>query len=387
MLNKIKSVISVLFSTTAMTWEKKIICCLLNGLFCVPAIFGQYKFEKPVIIGKEMGFRYNEIRSIKKGKDGFMWMGTSEGLCRFDGQQVKIFNLTDDFNTAPFNNLVLTVLSTDKEIWTGTNQGLSVLNCGDYTFRHYQLTDNGKTDSLKNRIDQQVSVLFHDRSGKIWIGTRARGVCMYDETKDDFRFFSYSAKEFPPLVPSLGNDKAVLSIEASQNNDSIIWAGTTGGLQEINKYTGRARLYTFPQKNKDYQVALNAFRRLYHHDDGLLYVGSWAAGVNVFDPVKKTFTPIQVKGEIGKMMVSKVIRSIKRKSDHEMWISSGAGLAIYDSKLKDVTWYKLNNAAENEFYAVDYIDEANRVWHSDIDGLHYFDPVMQQFARVFLQTS
>ena len=56
----------------------------------------------------------------------------------------------------------------------------------------------------------------------------------------------------------------------------------------------------FPQKNKDYQVALNAFRRLYHHDDGQLYVGSWAAGVNVFDPTTKTFTPIQVKSENGK---------------------------------------------------------------------------------------
>ena len=122
-----------------------------------------------------------------------------------------------------------------------------------------------------------------------------------------------------------------------------LYGRNTAGLQEINKYTGRVKLYIFPQKNKDYQVALNAFRRLYHHDDGLLYVGSWAAGVNVFDPVKKTFTPLQVKNETWKKMVSKVIGSIYRKSDHEIWISSVAGLAIYDSKLKDVTWYKLNN--------------------------------------------
>ncbi len=333
-----------------------------------------------MVIGKELGFRYNDVRSVKKGKDGFMWMGTSEGLCRFDGQLVKIFRLTDDFNKAPFDNAVFTVLPIDNEIWAGTSQGLSVMNSRDHTFRHYQFTNNGKADSLTRKIDQQVSVLFRDRSGKLWIGMR-KGICTYDETKDDFQFFSYSRKDFPTLFPSLGNDIAILSIESSKTNDSVMWAGTAAGLQEINKYTGKVKRYIFPQQNKDYQVALNAFRRLYHHDDGLLYVGSWAAGVNVFDPVKATFTTLQVKSENGKNILNKAIGSIYRKSDHELWITSMAGLAIYDSKIKDVTWYKFNNSVENEFYAVDYIDEANRVWHGDINGLQYFDPVMQQFSR------
>jgi ligand-binding sensor domain-containing protein len=361
--------------------KKKIVCCLFYGLFYTPAIFGQYKFEKPVIIGREQGFRYNDIRNVRKGKDGFMWMGTSEGLCRFDGQQVKVFRLTESFNNAPFDNSVFTVLPMDKEVWAGTSQGLSVMNSRDYTFKHYQFTDNGKSDSLKKSIDQVVWVLFRDRAGKVWIGSRSKGICMYDEAKDNFRFFPFSRKEFPVLFPALGADNSILSIEASQNNDSIIWAGTSAGLQEINKYIGQARLYVFPQKNKDYQVALNAFRRLYHHDDGLLYVGSWAAGVNVFDPVSKSFTPLQVKSENGKMMLSTVIGGIHRKNDHEMWISSGAGLAIYDSKLKDVTWFKLNNYGENKIYAVDFIDEASRVWNADINGLEYFDPAMQQFTR------
>jgi hypothetical protein len=50
-------------------------------------------------------------------------------------------------------------------------------------------------------------------------------------------------------------------------------------------------------------------------------------------------------------------------------------------KLNDITWYKSNNLEENEFYAIDLIDEDNRAWHADINGLSYFDPTMQQFAR------
>ncbi len=126
---------------------------------------------------------------------------------------------------------------------------------------------------------------------------------------------------------------------------------------------------------------MNAFRRLYHHDDGLLYVGSWAAGVNVFDPFRKTLSPLPVKSLEGRKILSTSIGRIYRKSEHEMWISSVAGLVIYDSNLKDVTWYKFNNVTENEFYAVDYVDESKRAWHVNINGLQYFDPAMQQFSH------
>ena len=351
----------------------------------MPAVLGQYKFEKPVIIGKEQGFRYNEVRGVKKGADGFMWMGTTEGICRFDGQLTKTFGLTEHHNMAPFSNSVFTVLPLKNEIWAGTSQGISVMNTHDYSFRHYQLTDKGKSSTIKKSIDQHVGVLFRDTAGKIWIGTRSKGVYVYDEATDDFRSFTYSRKDFPVLFPALGADYAILSIEASKTNDSIIWAGTSAGMQEINKYTGKVMLHVFPQKNKDYQVALNAFRRLYHHDDGLLYVGSWAAGVNVFDPVTKTFTPIQIQNENGKRIVNSSIASINRKSDHEMWISSLVGLAVYDSKLKDITWHKFNKNDENKFYGVELIDEQNRFWQTNILGLQYFDPVMQQFSQYSFQ--
>ena len=291
-------VISVSF-LTCMLRQNKIVCCFFYGMFYAPLIIGQYKFEKPVVIGKEQGYHFNDITLVKKGKDGFIWMGSSEGICRFDGQQLKTFKLTNNLNNPPFDNKVVTVLPVGNEIWAGTSQGLSVMNSRDYTFRHYQLTENGKSASVEKKVDQHVSVLFRDRSGNIWIGTR-KGLYMYDAKKDDFRFYPHSRKDFPVLFPSLGSDIPILSIEASPTNDSIIWAGTPAGLQEINKYTGRVRIYNFPQKNKDYQVAVNAFRRLYHHDDGLLYVGSWAAGANVFDPVKKTFTPLPIKNKQGK---------------------------------------------------------------------------------------
>jgi ligand-binding sensor domain-containing protein len=341
----------------------------------------QFKFDKPILITKENGLPVNEFPSVKKGDDGFIWIGSSEGLCRFDGLQVKVFQEGSDLRYSLFDNWINTVEPTKDHVWMGTDQGLSVLNTKDYTFRHYQLANNGKTDSLKRRFDQHINTLYKDKTGNIWIGTRWRGACTYDETKDNFRFFPVPADKYPPLIPSLGPSSSILGFEESRTNDSIIWAGTTAGLQEINKYTGQVRLFTFPQKNKDYQVALNVFRRPYHHDDGLLYIGSWAASVNIFDPVAETFTPLRVKNEKGQKILNSPIGKFIRKSDHEIWISTSAGVVVYDSKLKDVTWYKSNNPEKNEFYAIDFFDKDNRAWHGDINGLSYFDPAMQQFAR------
>jgi ligand-binding sensor domain-containing protein/two-component sensor histidine kinase len=350
-------------------------------LFSTATTSAQFRFDKPALISKENGLPSNEVRSIRKADDGFVWMGTDAGLCRFDGQLVKVFREGSDLRHSLFENSITAVLPVKDRIWIGTNQGLSILDTKDYTFRHYQFIENKKTDKLARKYDQNISTLFKDSSGTVWIGTRNRGVCIYDEVKDSFRFFSFSREKYPPLMPALGFDNAVLSIAASRTNDSIVWAGTSAGLQEINRFSGDVKVYTFPQKNKDYQVALNAFRRLYHHDDGLLYVGSWAAGVNVFDPVAKTFTPLVVLNEVGKKMLSNPIGDILRKNDHEIWISTSGGLAVYDTKLKEVTWSKFNNVVENVFYGLTYIDDANRVWNQDVNGVEYFDPAMQQFHR------
>ncbi len=355
---------------------------MLLLVFAANPTAAQYKLEQPVHIRKEQGLPSNDIRSIRKGVDGFLWLATSEGLCRFDGQQFKVYQEGNDLTHSLFENSVNAVLPLKDRVWAGTNQGISVLNTKDQTFRHYQLQEEGKINAPPSRRhDQFVAVLYQDKKGKIWIGSRVKGVFCYDEATDNFRHFDFSREQYPQLVPAVASDHSVICFEESEKNDSIIWAGTPAGLQEINKYTGKVKLITFPQKSKDYQVALNAFRRLHHHDDGLLYVSSWAAGVNVYDPETGTFTPLKVKNSEGLEILRSTIGNLFRKSDHEIWITTGAGLAVYDTDLQDITWTRFNKPQQNEYYGISHIDDAGRIWHSDISGLMYFDPVMQQFTK------
>lgn len=367
-------------SSSTIFCKKSILTCLFAGLFCTANCFAQYKLEQPVTISKEDGLPSNDTRSIKKDKDGFVWMGTTEGLCRFDGQQIKVYRQENDLRTAPFDNIISAVLPLDNEVWIGTGQGISVLNTNDDTFRHYQLTDTGKSDSLSRQFHQAIGVLYLDKQGDIWVGTRDRGVWMYEKEKDNFRKFIWPDSTYKRLVPALGSIHTILSIEGSKFNDSIVWVGTTAGLQKINKYKETVNWYTYPQTNKSYQVSLNAFRRLYHHDNDLLYVGSWEAGINVFDPATGSFTPLPLKESNGNNILKSPISSIQRKSSEEIWITCSDGLVIYNTTQQAITWYKFNQILKYEFYGVDYIDNENRIWHSNINGFQYFDPVVQQFS-------
>lgn len=356
-----------------------IIFLAVTGCLRNHAVMAQYKFDNARYLSKEQGLPASHVLMIQKGPDGFIWAGTREGLCRFDGQQVKVYRQGKDPRYSLFDNTVNAILPLKREVWVATNQGISVLNTGSGQFRHYQLGEKGKTDSLTKDLNYAVQALGQDAAGVIWVGTRTNGVWAYDRAKDDFRQYAAPPADYPKVVPLLGSYTSVLSIEPCNNNDSIIWAGTVGGLQEINKYTGKVKWHVFPQKDKDYQVAVNAFRRLLHHTDGLLYVGGWSAGMHVFDPATGTLKPLPVSKRWGSAL--KVpIGSIHRKSDHELWITTIEGLIIYDTKLKDISWVKLNNIRQNQYYGVNCIDEHNRIWYGNINGIQCFDPAMQQFT-------
>ncbi|HRX93151.1 MAG TPA: histidine kinase, partial [Chitinophagaceae bacterium] len=360
-----------------------------NILLFIPLVLlgglskAQYKFNEPVMITKEQGLPTSDIRVIQKADDGFMWFGTVEGLCRFDGQQVKVYKPGEIQNPVGTSNTVYTILPIGDKIWVGTNQGVSVLDTKNETFHHYLFRnddESSKEDSLKNLFYEPVPVLFLDRQGTIWAGTRNKGVWTYDLKEKNFKRITYPESAYPKIVPTLGTEFSVLSIEQSSDNDSIIWAGTTAGLEKINKYAGRVEWYTFPQEDKDYQVSLNAFRRLYSHN-GLLYVGSWNAGMNVFDPKNKTFKPIEM---LFHHYFGGSVSNFVKKSNTQLWITTSLGLYVYDFERKGLAGFWMNNVKENKVYAVSYVDDQERLWGVNPSGIQYFDLVTQQFTHYSL---
>jgi ligand-binding sensor domain-containing protein len=337
----------------------------------------QFKFEKSAWLSRDNGLPSNDIRVVTKSQDGFIWIGTHEGLCRFDGIQFHNYKPEEGNPHSMFSKDISAVLPDGKQVWLGTSMGISVLDIYTGKFRNYQLTAKGKSDSVTKRAGMEVSALCKDKAGDIWIGTRQFGICRYDRKKDDFVFYPYRAPDTMKFVPAGYN--TVLSLEYSRSNDSIIYGGTIAGLLEINKYSGRVNRYYFTNEFDQHYRHVNAFRRLYFHDDGLLYAGTWRAGVNVFNPKDGSLHPLVDQKHGAEELLQNAVGSIVRKSEHEMWITTSAGLILYNSAAQQITWRKANQILEGVFYGVEYVDENNRTWCTHMNGISIFDPLMQQF--------
>src|SRR5882762_506281 len=107
------------------------------------------------------GLPENRIRAISQTPDGYLWIGTSGGLARFDGVRFVVYarfntpSMTDD-------NIRALAVARDGSLWVATDGG-GLLHFQDGHFRAF-----GPNDGLTNEF---VASVIEDRQGKLWVGT------------------------------------------------------------------------------------------------------------------------------------------------------------------------------------------------------------------------
>lgn len=342
---------------------------LLSG----PVGNAQYRFDQMVAVrdADEVSFR----PPFRQGMHDFIWAATNNGLCRFDGREFTYYKNDPEDPHSIFSNDVLTVLPIEDEIWSGTLQGISVLDIHTRQFRNYQLGESGKLDTLTKSSRKNVISLYQDRQGQIWIGTRYMGLWKYDPVKDDFFRFKTEKEQRKALLVYSG----INHIEQSSRNDSIIWVATSYGLLEINKYREDCRKHTFPRKDVSLDKGLNHFRRLYYHTDGLLYTSSWSGGINIFNPETKELKPLIPENDEESDLAKYSVSDIIPQSEDEIWFTSGFWTFLYSSRTNRILYRVKNDQKNEKYYGVHLIDKDRRIWYSSFRGVYLYDPCIQQF--------
>jgi ligand-binding sensor domain-containing protein len=106
------------------------------------------------------GLPQNSVQAVVQTRDGFLWLGTQEGLVRFDGIR---FTLFDEKNEPAFRDHDVRKLCEDREgaLWIGTSDGLVRLAGGAFT-------SFGQSSGLPSN---RITALFVDKKGRLWVGT------------------------------------------------------------------------------------------------------------------------------------------------------------------------------------------------------------------------
>ncbi|HEY1946536.1 MAG TPA: two-component regulator propeller domain-containing protein [Bryobacteraceae bacterium] len=180
---------------------------LLFLFLAVPLVAQEYSHR---VWRTEDGLPQNRIQAISQTKDGYLWIGTSEGLARFDGVRFVVF---DQSNTAAFtdNSILSLQPAPDGSLWIGAEGG-GLLHYVNGVFRSF-----GPSDGLTNSF---VRAICLSRAGTLWVGT-------------DRGFFQFTAKGFvrfdnTPDIPLA----SVVSI--AEDRSGKIWVASSSGLLSVD---------------------------------------------------------------------------------------------------------------------------------------------------------
>ncbi|MCD4723430.1 MAG: hypothetical protein K8R63_01210, partial [Bacteroidales bacterium] len=162
-------------------------------VWCIPYyIIAQSIFENPLVIDMEDGLPSNYITAIAKDNEGFMWFGTNNGLCRWDGISAKVFRHdASDTKSIASNFIEPDALLWDDEqrkLLIGTSKGLCVYNPISGSFRNYYPGKGGPL-ATGNRI----SAIIKDNQGITWIATD-NGFARYGLNSDSFKNYYYKGE-------------------------------------------------------------------------------------------------------------------------------------------------------------------------------------------------
>jgi signal transduction histidine kinase/ligand-binding sensor domain-containing protein/DNA-binding response OmpR family regulator len=287
------------------------------------------------------GLPNNQIQCIFQDSRGWIWLGTSQGLSRFDGYRFVNFipDLTD--TTSLSGNIVRVILEDSMgNLLIGTeNGGLNVFDHKKEYFLH----------PYKNHpefISREVSVnsITKDRDGNLYIGTD-RNLLKIDNKG--------TLTRINPLTINRQINFSFSFIRVVQFDETgNLWIGTTDGLLLYYPETNLIEEVQVPLFNKQSSEIFDIFR----DDDGLLWIGTYSNGVFICDPLTKSFKHLDLKPYFER---TETVRTISKGILGDYWIGTRGGLYVY-SKNRGVT----------SFYKHDERDERSLINNSILDIYH-----------------
>ena len=239
--------------------------------------------EDPTSLG------HNSVIALMQDSAGQIWVGTwGGGLNRYDPQTGRFTRFEPDAaNPGALSHGVVTGLlqTSDGTIWVGTLGGLDRFDPATGGFTHFR---HDPADATSLSADA-VSTLYEDASQRLWVGTGAfgtpgAGLNLFDPTRGGFVHFQHD----PTNPNSLAGDNVSAIRSAS---DGRLWVGLGGfslpgaGLDLLDPATGRATHHVHDEADASSLSSDNVFSLLVS-DDGHVWAGTWGGGLNEMNPAE-----------------------------------------------------------------------------------------------------
>ena len=335
----------------------------LAALIIFPGlVFSQIHGIRFEHIGTREGLSQVNVNCIIQDSRDFMWVGTRNGLNRYDGYKFITYRY-DSKNDNSLSNNLITDIAEDREgnIWIATQSGLNNFNRRTETFTRYLHRDND-ANTISSNI---ISRLAFDKNGKLWIATQVGGLDCFDIKTKTFRHHKYSASDPGSLA-----DNNVRTVFA--DSDGNIWAGTANeGLSLYNAKTNSfTRFACIDPATK--RVFGNNIIRIIENNKDQLWIGTQEDGLFLFDKTTKAFKNFKHQNNPNSIS-SNTIYSLNKDAAGYLWIGTeNGGLSILDTRTQQFYNYHHdevdNNSLDgNSIYSI-CRDKFDNMWLGAFSG-------------------
>ncbi len=426
----------------------------------INTIHSQYKVNYLTV---DEGLSNNKVNAICQDKYGFIWLGTNEGLNRYDGFTFKVYKNNPDNSTTLSNNFIRALLKDSKgKLWIGTYDGLCYYNeeydnftqipfegnkfdnedyvwhlCEDSfgtlwistTNGLYQVIEGEKVAKRFCKIKELVSLahvteVYYDSRKNLLVGARPFGLCIYNLNTEKYKIFSNDKSNVNSLSENwiesiyednngyiwIGTnneglnlfsykDSSFTRIEIAENDyqskrvrdiwqDSTgrIWLGTRNGIYVKN--TNSNKFIHYAHSKHEYSILKNnSIYDLYIDNNDILWIGTYAGGVNYIDFNEKKFLHFYAKTGDNRFLNDNVVYTIFEDRDRDLWIGTErGGVSYYDWSEGTFAYFlhdpkNTNSISSNNIKAI-IQDRFENMWIGTYEGgLDYYNTKTKTFKH------
>lgn len=210
----------------------------------------------PRVINDRQGLPQAYITGIVQDRQGFMWIASRDGLCRYDGRTFRIFRPSPNGKPSlSYPGLIRLLLDHHGMIWIVSERG----DLDRFDPRTETFTNVSQLPAYK-KVFKQPGSIWMDRQDRLWIALVDQGTGFYNIRTEQTQLYRHQNDQTDGLADNEG-------VNFAEDRQGRYWVATRHGLAYFNETQKRFVTPTFP-------VPHDTLNGIYRTPDGQFLIGT-----------------------------------------------------------------------------------------------------------------